>query len=89
MLEAERERGAQAAKTWYDGVTPKRATLPSWIYDSVGDRFFSDDDIAAAAAAPPLAEAILPPKEELSQDPRTGPSPFRPWCEGSSWTGSM
>jgi hypothetical protein len=69
MLEAEREREAQAAKTWYDGVTPKRATLPSWIYDSVGDRFFSDDDIAAAAAAPPLAEAILPPKEELSQDP--------------------
>jgi hypothetical protein len=69
MLEGEREREAQAAKMWCGGVTPKRATLPSWAPDSVGDRFFSDNDIAAAAAAPPLADAILPAKEELSQDP--------------------
>jgi hypothetical protein len=69
MLEAKREREAQAAEMWCGGVTPKRATLPSWASDSVGDRFFSDDDITAAAAAPPLADAILPAKEELSQDP--------------------
>src|ERR1017187_2958338 len=69
MLEAKRERKAQVAKMWCGGVTPKRATLPSWASDSVGDRFFSDDDIAAAAAAPPLADAILPAEEELSQDP--------------------
>jgi len=68
MLEAEREREAQAAKRWCGGMRPKRATLPSWAHDSVGDRFFSGNDIAAAVGAPPLAEAILPAKEELSQD---------------------
>ncbi len=47
MLEAEREREAQAAKMWCGGVTPKHATLPNWAYDSVGDRFFSDNDIVA------------------------------------------
>jgi hypothetical protein len=73
MLEAKRDREAQAAEMWWGGVTPKRATLPSWASDSVGDRFFSDDDIAAAAAAPPLAGAVLPAKEEVSQDPAHWP----------------
>lgn len=68
MLEGEREREARAAQMWCGGMTPKRATLPNWADDSVGDRFFSDNDIAAAAGAPPLAEAILPAKEELSRD---------------------
>jgi len=69
LIEAEREREAQAAKMWCGGMTPKRATLPSWANDSVADRFFSDDDIAAAAGAPQLADATLPAKEELSHDP--------------------
>ncbi|HYO17386.1 MAG TPA: hypothetical protein VES02_01805 [Dermatophilaceae bacterium] len=68
ILEARKRHLALVSRSWWGGVEPEAAQVPTWAEGSAGDRFFDDSRMKEYAVAPRLATAQIPAAEAFAAD---------------------